>query len=122
MNCSQCGLQTTNLKFCSEACQKANRTTKTRESFISGGYAGKHVGFSVGKWGRKFLTELLGYKCACCGISSWNDVPIVLEVNHKDGDALNNVLANLEFLCPNCHSQTDTHGFKNARRSTRKRK
>jgi Zn finger protein HypA/HybF involved in hydrogenase expression len=46
-------------------------------------------------------------KCECCGITSWNDKPIVFELHHKDGNHYNNNLDNLEVLCPNCHSQTD---------------
>jgi hypothetical protein len=46
------------------------------------------------------------YKCVSCGITDeYNGKPITLEVNHKDCDWLNNQLNNLEFLCPNCHSQ-----------------
>ena len=34
--------------------------------------------------------------------------PIPLEIEHKDGNHQNNVRDNLEALCPNCHSLTDT--------------
>lgn len=44
--------------------------------------------------------------CNSCGISeTWNSKPLKLEINHIDGDWLNNQPGNLEFLCPNCHSQ-----------------
>lgn len=33
-------------------------------------------------------------------------LPLTLEVDHIDGDFLNNILTNLRFLCPNCHRQT----------------
>jgi 5-methylcytosine-specific restriction endonuclease McrA len=39
-------------------------------------------------------------------------------VNHIDGDSKNNVYSNLEFLCPNCHSQTPNFRALN-RKSTR---
>lgn len=39
----------------------------------------------------------------------WLSKPLVLHVDHKDGNYLNNKLNNLQFLCPNCHSQTDTY-------------
>lgn len=46
------------------------------------------------------------YKCAQCGISSWQSKPITLEVDHIDGIRNHNYPENLRFLCPNCHSQT----------------
>lgn len=47
------------------------------------------------------------YKCEMCGITSWNKKCIVLELNHINGNNRDNRLDNLEFLCPNCHSQTN---------------
>ena len=44
------------------------------------------------------------YSCASCEISTWMGVDLRLEINHIDGDYLNNEASNLEFLCPNCHS------------------
>lgn len=52
-------------------------------------------------------------KCNLCGISIWNNKPITLELEHKDGNNQNNSRDNLECLCPNCHSQTDTWRGKN---------
>lgn len=49
-----------------------------------------------------------GYKCEMCLISSWNNKPITLELDHIDGNNRNNVKTNLRLLCPNCHSQTPT--------------
>ena len=52
------------------------------------------------------------YKCECCGITEWNGKEIRLQVHHIDGDHFNNELENLQILCPNCHSQTDTFAGK----------
>ena len=38
---------------------------------------------------------------------------ITLEVDHIDGDYLNNNVDNLRAICPNCHSQTKTFKNKN---------
>ena len=43
-----------------------------------------------------------------CGITDWYGSPISLQLEHINGDHLDNRIENLIFLCPNCHSQTDT--------------
>lgn len=49
------------------------------------------------------------YACAKCGNDgTWCGLPLQLEVDHIDGDYHNNEAWNLRFLCPNCHTQTDS--------------
>lgn len=59
--------------------------------------------------GRLFKEGFLEQRCYECGITDWQGKPISLELEHKDGDSLNNTIENLTILCPNCHSQTNTH-------------
>jgi DNA-binding CsgD family transcriptional regulator len=53
--------------------------------------------------------------CELCGIASWNGRPITLALHHMNGDRHDNRIENLQLLCPNCHSQTDTFAGRNGR-------
>jgi 5-methylcytosine-specific restriction endonuclease McrA len=75
---------------------------------------GKHPQYPTSKLSKRLVKDgLKKYECESCGISDWNGKPISLELNHKDGNNANHSLDNLEILCPNCHSQTDTYRSKN---------
>jgi 5-methylcytosine-specific restriction endonuclease McrA len=58
--------------------------------------------------------NLLEYKCGKCQRQPmWMNEPLTLELDHINGDPLDDRLENLRFLCPNCHSQTPTSKGKN---------
>ena len=61
----------------------------------------------------KAIVALKGHKCEQCGLETWLDKDIPLEVHHIDGDRLNNELSNLQLLCPNCHALTDNYRGRN---------
>jgi len=48
------------------------------------------------------------HQCEQCNLSEWLSEQIKLEIHHIDGDRTNNVEENLQLLCPNCHSMTDS--------------
>jgi DNA-binding CsgD family transcriptional regulator len=58
-------------------------------------------------------------RCERCGIGEWQGKPLSLQLHHKNGDGSDNRLRNLEFLCANCHSQTETWGGRNGHRRRR---
>lgn len=62
--------------------------------------------------------ELIPYKCSVCNNSGvWNNKRLSLQLEHINGVSNDNRLDNLCFLCPNCHSQTETFAGKNVKRS-----
>lgn len=66
---------------------------------------------------RRLINEKrLEYKCAFCGnIGIWNNKELVLQLDHINGNHKDNRIENLRFLCPNCHSQTETFGTRQLR-------
>ena len=109
--CKNCGTeskwshQKTNI-YCSKQCSSEGMLKETKQKFLSGLISNRKTLYRV-------LCEVNGNKCSCCGISEWNSKPLVLQVDHKDGNASNNMPDNLRLMCPNCHSQTETFGGAN---------
>lgn len=86
----------------------AARAINDKNFFINGVWRVSH---STKK--RLISGNLKEHKCAECGIGSeWNGKHLSLQLDHINGDSLDNRLENLRFLCPNCHSQTSTYAGK----------
>ena len=70
---------------------------------------------------RKYMFMKAECKCEICGWAEENPYTknIPLELHHKDGDCTNNREENLQVLCPNHHSLTNTFGSLNKGNSKR---
>lgn len=55
--------------------------------------------------------------CFNCKSTHWLNNEIPLELDHIDGNSLNNTLLNLRLLCPNCHALTSNYRGKNINKS-----
>ena len=115
-NCKNCikenkwSYSTTNT-YCDNKCQREYEYSQRIKNWLTEGQA--NFGNQTPRWAKRYLLEQCDGKCQICGISEWNEKPIVLECDHIDGDHKNNAPNNLRMICPNCHSQTDTYKAKN---------
>ena len=96
--------------YCSNKCQGEH---KVREAVESGDYTRCNA--------VTYFKHFTSYECSSCGISDWNGNALTLQIDHIDGDTSNNLVENYRYLCPNCHTQTDTWGVKNASEEGRRR-
>jgi hypothetical protein len=106
--CKNCGKQITTgsrkQKCCSVHCRDDYR--------IKGKL---RIGSMMNKSLRKWLYINLKQICCECNIGpEWNNKPLRLQIDHKNGNVKDNRLENLRMICPNCHTQTETWGVRNA--------
>lgn len=58
--------------------------------------------------------NLIKYECQKCKNDGvWMGKKLTLEIEHINADRYDNRIENLTFLCPNCHSQTESWRYKN---------
>ena len=48
-------------------------------------------------------------RCEKCGLTDWMGEPITLHLHHINGNPKDDRIENLQILCPNCHSQTNSY-------------
>lgn len=96
-----------------------NASLRTLKEWREKGSLSDEEVFSVdskagGKAVRSRYVKLKGIgPCSSCGVGcEYNGKYLTLQLDHKNGVHSDNRLDNLRWLCPNCHSQTDTYGTK----------
>ena len=63
--------------------------------------------------------KLIPYECANCKNNGfWMEQKLSLQLDHINGINNDNRLVNLRWLCPNCHTQTDTYGSKRLKKDS----
>lgn len=111
--CLNCGKEISlhNQKYCSAECQQNYQYKEYIDRWKNRFESGIRGEYLISRYIKRYLLEKYDNKCCKCG---WNKInnftgTIPLEVHHKDGDYTNNSEENLELLCPNCHSLTETY-------------
>jgi hypothetical protein len=112
MICSNCSNPTKRktYKYCSNKCQPdfqyKNFISKWKSGLVSGN-KGKQFP-QLSNHLKRYLLEKFGEKCCLCDWAKLHPLTqkVPLEVNHIDGNSLNNTEENLQLICPNCHSLT----------------
>ncbi len=100
-----------------EGNQSGKGFTKHKQKWSLEEYLQNSAGVQSNKIRHKLLDEgIKEHKCECCGLTTWLEKPIPLELHHIDGDRTNNTLENFQLLCPNCHAFTDSYRGKNSRK------
>jgi len=123
--CIVCGKPISRGLFCSNECHNKHRDSEKTERWLNGENFLRGAS-QVPNFIRRYLFAKYGNKCQFCGWDKKNEYTntIPLEIHHIDGDCTNNKIENLQLLCPNCHSLTNTNGSlnKNSKRFHRKKK
>lgn len=111
-NCLNCNKEINdNRIYCSNQCKIEFEYKEYIKRWLSGKENGLRGKYQISMHIKRYLFEKFHFKCAKCGWGKVNPYThnIPLEVEHIDGNYLNNSEENLTLLCPNCHSLTSTY-------------
>jgi 5-methylcytosine-specific restriction endonuclease McrA len=126
-NCLVCGkelVRKSQTACCSQLCDSIFRRRESIRKWLAGelqGYKNSY-NLNVKSFVRSYLHERSNSHCDKCGFAGINPISekSVLQIHHKDGNATHVTPDNLELLCPNCHSMTETFMGNNRGNSSRK--
>ena len=110
--CPRCGSEERRRStYCSQTCVAADKRDVKIKEWLSGNHNGMRGKTQTAVWIKKYLRDSRGDKCEKCGWDEKHPITknVPVELSHKDGNYLNNKIENLELICPNCHSLTDSY-------------
>lgn len=125
-NCLNCGKELTKnqMKYCCTKCQTDYQHKQWVQRWKDGKETGIRGQYGISAHLKRYLFDKYDNKCARCG---WGEInpftnTLPLEIEHIDGNYLNNAEENLIVLCPNCHSLTATYKGANKGKGRKDRK
>lgn len=104
--CHHCGTLIKNKKFCNIKCFSNHKKEQTITSIENGAKVTNDT-FKL------YLVNKNGHKCQMCSFSEWGGKPILLILDHIDGNSDNCSLDNLRLICSNCDTLTPTYKGRN---------
>lgn len=109
--CINCGTtkRSNGKKYCSPQCQHDYQIKEKVKNWLDGKHSGIRGKTQTAPWIKKYLIKIRGHMCENCKNSMWMEKLIPIELEHIDGNFLNNKIDNLKLLCCNCHAQTLTY-------------
>lgn len=112
--CGLCGELTRNPKFCSNAHQAQAIMNAHIERALT-----QDVAPSNSYTCKRMIAVTRGFKCEMpdCGITEWKNQPVLLILDHIDGNVANHVWSNLRTVCSNCDAQLPTYKARNKKSS-----
>lgn len=97
-------------QYCSTLCMHNHRKKCNEQERMQRFKTGKLV---LRSQLRKIVLKRDTHQCSCCKLTTWQNQPIPLWLDHIDGNASNNMPENLRLICLNCDALGDTFGNKN---------
>ncbi len=107
--CVVCGKATSkkNKAYCSTDCQREFEWEKLKHEMERTGRArAPHTA-------KRYLLEVRGRCCESCGITKWLRQPVLLILDHIDGNHTNWKLKNLRMICSNCDAMSPHYKGRN---------
>lgn len=104
--CQFCGKSGVRKKYCNTQCHSNDRKKETFTK-IENGEKVFHTKY------KQYILFKRGHKCEMCGLTEWGGKPILLILDHIDGNSDNCNLENLRVICSNCDTLTPTYKGRN---------
>jgi hypothetical protein len=110
--------------YCNNKCQSDYQYEQYIKRWKDGLEDGLRCEYSLSNHIHRYMREKYGNKCSRCGWCEVNPFTgkVPLEIDHIDGNYLNNSEDNLDLICPNCHSLTSTYRALNKGRGRKERR